>query len=103
MGRPLTLRGRKPTSSSSSSSSTEEFRNLLSVLYKVGVCFICNLKFLCKWGGIGGSRSDDLANWPFWTSPSQITRGWSTTECKVRWPSRHAPEELDSSELAPIQ
>src|SRR6218665_339989 len=45
----------------------------------------------------------DRMIWPFWTSPWQVTRGWSKLECKARWPSRHAPEELDSSELGPIQ
>src|SRR6218665_1041590 len=59
MGRPLTLRGRQPTSSYSSSS-TGEFRNLLSVLYKVGFCLICNLKLRRKGRGIGGGRSDAL-------------------------------------------
>src|SRR6218665_809158 len=29
-----------------------------------------------------------------WTSPGQVTRGWSKLECKARWPSRHASEEL---------
>src|SRR6218665_3048759 len=99
MGRPMTFRGGKPTSSSSSSS-TGELRNLLSVLYEAGFCFICKRKLLRKGTAVGGSRSDD---WPFWTSPGQVTRGWSKLECKARWPSRHASEELDSSELGPIQ
>src|SRR6218665_3677148 len=38
-----------------------------------------------------------------WTSSGQVTRGWPTTECKARWPSRRAPEELNFSELGPIQ
>src|SRR6218665_314255 len=88
MGRPLTLRGRKPTSSSSvSSSSVGEFRNLLSVLYKVGFCFICNLKLLRKGRGIGGSRSDDLAVLDLSMASDE---GWSKIECNARWPSRHA-------------
>src|SRR6218665_2634882 len=45
----------------------------------------------------------DWTIWPFWTSPGQVTRGWSKLEGKARWPSRRAPEELDSSELGPIQ
>ena len=59
MGRPMTFRGRKPTSSSSSS--TGEVRNLLSVLYEAGFCFICKRKLLRKGTAVGGSRSDDLA------------------------------------------
>src|SRR6218665_1898977 len=115
MSRPMTFRGRKPTSSSSfsfsssssstsssssSSSSTGEFISLLSVLYKLGFRFISKRRLLRKGAAIGGSGSDDLA---VWSSPVQVTRGWSKLEGKARWPSRHAPEELDSSELGPIQ
>src|SRR6218665_2594129 len=100
MGRAWTLRGRKPASSSSSSSSTGEFRNLLSVLYKAEFCFIFSLKLLRK-GEV--SAVVDRMIFPFWTSPLQVTRGWSKIECTARWPSRHASEELDSSELGPIQ
>src|SRR6218665_890209 len=45
----------------------------------------------------------DRMIWPFWTSPWQVTRGWSQLECKARWPSRRAPEVLNFSELGPIQ
>src|SRR6218665_824750 len=98
MGRPLTLRRRKPTSLSSSSSSTGEFRNLLSVLYEAGFCFICKRKLLRIGTAVSGGRLDNLA---VWTSPWQVTRGWSKLEGKARWPSRHAPEALESSELGP--
>src|SRR6218665_1890677 len=60
MGRPRTFKGRKPTSSSSSSS-TGEFRNLLSVLYKLGFRFISKRKLLRKGIAVGSSRSDDFA------------------------------------------
>src|SRR6218665_3468281 len=60
-GRPMTFRGRKPTSPSSSSSSTGEFRNLPSVLYKLGFRFISKRRLLRKGAAIGGSGSDDLA------------------------------------------
>src|SRR6218665_2067184 len=58
MGRPMTFRGRKPTSSSSS---TGEFINLLSVLYKLGFRFISKRRLLRKGAAIGGSGSGDLA------------------------------------------
>src|SRR6218665_1813548 len=58
-GRPMTFRGRKPTSTSSSS--TGEFINLLSVLYKLGFRFISKRRLLRKGAAIGGSRSDDSA------------------------------------------
>src|SRR6218665_3164018 len=45
----------------------------------------------------------DWTIWPFWTSPGPVTRGWLKLEGKTRWPSKHAPEELDSSVLGPIQ
>jgi len=45
----------------------------------------------------------DRMLWSFWASPWQVTRWWSKPEFEARWPSRHAPEELDSSELGPIQ
>src|SRR6218665_834746 len=61
MGRPMTFRGRKPTSSSSSSSSTEEVGNLLSILSKAGFCFIFKHKLLRKGAAVGGGRLDDLA------------------------------------------
>src|SRR6218665_239360 len=61
MGRPMTCRGRKPTSSSASFSSTGEFRNLLSVLCTLEFCFICSLKLLRKGTAVGGGRLDDLA------------------------------------------
>ena len=98
MGRPMTFRGRKPTSSSSSSSSsssTGEFRHLLSVLYKVGFCFISKRRLLCKGAAIGSSRSDDVA-------VLDLSRASDEGVVKAggysRWPSRHVPEKLDSSE-----
>src|SRR6218665_2739847 len=94
MGRPLTLRGRKPTSSSSSSS-TGEFRNLLYPSY-IKLDFVSSVT--SSFGVKGGvSAVVDRMLWPFWTSPWQVTRGWVQIECKARWPSRHASEELDSS------
>jgi len=100
MGRPLTLRGRKPTSSSSSSS-TGEFRNLLYPSY-IKLDFVSSVT--SSFGVKGGvSAVVDRMLWPFWTSTWQVTRGWSQIECKARWPSRHASDELDSSELGPIQ
>src|SRR6218665_3586979 len=98
MGRPMTFRGRKPTSSSSSSS-TGELRNLLYVLYEAGFCFIFKRKLRVK-GQL--SAVVDRMIWPFWISPWQVTRG-SKLEGKARWPSTHAPEELNSFELGPIQ
>src|SRR6218665_403761 len=100
MGRPMTFKGRKPTSSSSSSSSTGEFINLLSVLYKLGFRFISKRRLLGKGAAMAVV---DWTIWPFWISPGPVTRGWSKLEGKARWSSRHAPEELDSSELGPIQ
>src|SRR6218665_540363 len=100
MGRPLTLRGRKPTSSSSSSSSTGEFRNLLSVLYKVGFCFVCNLKLLRKGTAVSGGRLDDFAVLDLSRASDE---GVVKIECKARWLSRRSPEELNSSELGPNQ
>src|SRR6218665_1983477 len=61
MCRPITFSRQKPTSSSCSSSSTGEVRNLLSVLYEAGFCFIFKRKLLRKGIAVGGSRSDDLA------------------------------------------
>src|SRR6218665_97127 len=96
----MTFRDRKPTSSSSSSSSTGEFKNLLSVLYKLGFRFISKRRLLRKGTAVGGSRSEDLAVLDLSRASDE---GWSKLEGKARWPSRHAPEKLDSSELDPIQ
>ena len=94
----MTFRGRKPTSSSSFF--TGEFRNLLSVLCKLGFCFICKRKLLRKGTAVGGSRSNDLAVLDL---SGVSDEGWSKMEGKARWPSRDASEELDFSELGPIQ
>src|SRR6218665_372477 len=61
MGRPMTFKGRKPTSSSSSSSSTGESINLLSVRYKLGFRFISKRRLLRKGTAVGSRRSADLA------------------------------------------
>src|SRR6218665_3943563 len=44
----------------------------------------------------------DWTIWPFWTSRGKVTKEKSKIECKARWASRRAPEELSSSELGPI-
>ena len=52
------LQRSKPTPSPSSS--TGEIRNLLSVLYEAGFCFIFKPKLLRKGTAVGGGRLDDL-------------------------------------------
>src|SRR6218665_183975 len=79
MGRPMTFRGRKPTSSSSSSSSTGEFGNPLSVLCELEFCFICKRKLLRKGTAVGGGRLDDLAVLDLSMASDE---GWSTIEGK---------------------
>src|SRR6218665_1281575 len=100
MGRPMTFRGRNPTSSSSSSSSTGEFRNLLSVLYKLGFRFISKRRLLRKGAAIGGSRSDDLAVLDLSKARDEgVVKAGGQGALAIK----ACPEELDSSELGPIQ